>query len=179
MIVDTNIKRPYSVENYNPEWVSKFNCLKETFREVFGSKALAIEHVGSTSFGIKAKPIIDVLIVVQNIGDVKEERLAMARLGYKSQDNCIAPRTIIFAKEESDGRKTENIHVCEVDSPKEKQFLIMRDYFRTHPERAKMYEELKEKLNKEFPNDYPAYREGKNSFLVETETLAYDWNAHK
>ena len=52
----------------------------------------------------------------------------------------------------------------------------MRDYFRNHPEKAKEYAELKEDLNKKFPDDYPAYRRAKDSFLQEIQKLAFKEN---
>ena len=96
-------------------------------------------------------------------------------MGYKWGENYIEPNTIIFFKEKENGEKTENIHVCEKGSPKAIQFIQTRDYLRIHPERAKAYGELKENLKKQYPNDYPAYRAGKQSFLDETERLTYVW----
>jgi len=175
MIEDKNKKRPYSVEVYNPDWELKFNDIRKVLSEIFGSKALDIEHVGSTSLGIKAKPVIDVLVIVENVDDIKEEKNKLISLGYKYYDNYIAPQTVTFFKEEIDGRKTENIHVCLNGSPKAIQFIDTRDYLKVHPERARAYGELKEELKKQYPNDYPAYRSGKQAFLDETERLTKIW----
>ncbi len=78
-----------------------------------------------------------------------------------------------------DGSKTENIHICEIGSPKEKQFLVMRDFFRTFPEKAKEYADLKEKNFALNPDDYPAYREAKAPFLAKMEQEAYAWYESK
>ena len=99
----------------------------------------------------------------------------MEELGYKWGENYIGPNTIVFFKEKDDGSKTENIHICEKDSPKAIQFIQTRNYLKSHPGRAHAYGELKEELKKQYPNDYPAYRAGKQDFLNETEQLAYDW----
>lgn len=65
----------YTIEPYNPEWVKKFQSIKAMLEGVFGSQALAIEHVGSTSVpGMKAKPIIDVLVVVKDIAVLDTEK---------------------------------------------------------------------------------------------------------
>ncbi len=167
------IKRPYSIQEYDPNWANKFEEVKGNLLKVFGSKALAIEHVGSTSIpGMKAKPIIDALVIVSKMESFEKERKEMNQLGYQDENNYIGPDTVLFFKTADDERKVENIHVCVEGSHKATQFVIMRDYFRSHPEKAKEYSDLKEKLNKEFPDDYPSYREGKDKFLKEVENLA-------
>ena len=175
-MLDKNIQRPYLFQDYDPSWILIFESIKEKIENIFTEKALSIDHVGSTSIpGMKAKPIIDVLIIVEKIEPFIEEKKEMESLGYKWGENYIEPNTIIFFKEKENGEKTENIHVCEKGSPKAIQFIQTRDYLRIHPERAKAYGELKENLKKQYPNDYPAYRAGKQSFLDETERLTYVW----
>jgi GrpB-like predicted nucleotidyltransferase (UPF0157 family) len=173
MTPDKNQKREYSIQEYDPEWPKKFEEIKDVIKEIFSKKALQIEHIGSTSIlGMKAKPLIDVLVVVEKKEPFAFEKEKMMVLGYEWGENYIAPDTLIFYKTEGD-RKTENIHICLKDSFKAKQFIITRDYLRTHPERAKLYGEIKEKLKKQFPDDYPSYRAGKQDFVDETERLAY------
>lgn len=63
----TTVNREYSIEEYSPIWVEKFTVIQKVIQNIFGNKALQIEHVGSTSMvGMKSKPIIDVLIIVEN-----------------------------------------------------------------------------------------------------------------
>ena len=62
------INRKYSLSEYDLNWISKFNSIKELLLKVFGDKALKIEHVGSTSVqGMRAKPLIDILVVVEKL----------------------------------------------------------------------------------------------------------------
>lgn len=176
MPLDKNQKRPYSIEDYNDQWPLKFEVIKKQLQNVFKNKALAIEHVGSTSVpGMKAKPLIDILVVVDRMEDFLQEKEIMEKLDYMWAENYIAPNTIVFVKDDESQTKTENIHVCEKGAPKTRQFLVVRDYLRTHPEKAKEYQQLKEKLNTEFPEDYPAYRRGKDGFLKKLEKEAYEW----
>ncbi len=180
MTLDKNVKRKYYLQNYDPNWVKKFDEIKLLLQSVFGNKALKIEHVGSTSIpGMKAKPIIDVLVVVEKMEEFLEQREKMISFGYEWGENYIAPNTQLFFKMADDGSKTENIHICESGEPKEKQFLVMRDFFRTFPEKAKEYSDLKEKNQALHPDDYPAYREAKAPFLQSIEQEAYEWNRNK
>ncbi len=175
--LNKNIKRKYSISEYDPNWTKQFNSIKDFLSEVFGSKAIRIEHVGSTSIpGMKAKPLIDVLVVVEKMEDFPEQKNKMILAGYEWGENYIAPNTLIFFKFGHDGEKLENIHVCEHDAPKAKQFLVMRDFFRAFPEKAKAYSELKEVNAQKYPTDYPSYRAAKKPFLDEVEKEAYKWS---
>lgn len=172
-----NKKRKYAFLEYQPEWVDEFEELKVFLQGVFGESALSIEHIGSTSIpGMAAKPVIDVLVTVEDIAGLSEDhKAAMGRSGYVGAAEYIAPHTYIFWKEDEQGAKTCNIHICEKGAPKEKQFIAKRDYFRAHPEIAQEYSDLKRQNNQKFPNDYPAYREAKAPFLQEIEQEAYTW----
>lgn len=162
----------YTVEHYNPDWPIEFEKVKAFLRTVFLDKTISIEHVGSTSVpGMRAKPLIDVLIVVDQISPFESEKEKMIQAGYEWRENSVEPNSLLFYKTH-DGHKTENIHICVNGSDKTKQFIKMRDYLRTHPEKAKEYGDLKEKLKAQFPEDYIAYREGKDSFLRNVEKLS-------
>lgn len=170
----------YSIEAYNPEWPTKFQGIKAMLESVFGAKALTIEHVGSTSIpGMKAKPIIDVLVVVESMSALQNEKGEILSLGYQLQEGYVAPNTLLFRKVDAQGNKLENIHVCKSGAPMEKQFLVMRDYLRTFPEEAKRYADFKDELTQKFPNDYESYRAAKDPFLKNLEQKAYKWNGMK
>lgn len=174
--LNKNLKRKYSFSAYDSNWVARFESIQKSIAEIFKDKALQIEHVGSTSIpGMKAKPLIDVLIAVKSINDLTNEVLGMTTLGYEYGENYIAPHTLLFFKTGSDDEKLENIHVCEVDSPKVRQFLTMRDFLRTFPEKAKQYSDLKELNFQKYPDDYPAYRAAKAQFLEQLEQESYNW----
>ena len=62
------------------------NALPAMLGSVLGSKALQIEHVGSTSVpGLCAKPIIDILLVVKNSADEPSYVPALEAAGYRLQ----------------------------------------------------------------------------------------------
>lgn len=173
------INRKYSLSEYDPNWISKFNSIKELLLKVFGDKSLKIEHVGSTSVqGMRAKPLIDVLVIVEKLELFEKEKELMIEAGYEW---CYYtnPDGLVFYKLGSDGEKLENIHICEESSEKVRQFIAIRDYLRVHPEKAKEYSELKQKNTELHPNDYPAYREAKALFLEQLKQDAYLWEEGK
>lgn len=172
-----SIKRKYFFLEYDPDWPRQFSLIKSFLEDVFGDTAVKIEHIGSTSIPeMKAKPVIDVLVVVEKMELFEKQKEKMVEAGYEWVENYIAPDSLIFYKLGNEGEKLENIHVLEGKAPKARQFIVMRDYLRTHPEKAKAYSEVKQKGFDLHPDDYPAYRGVKDPFLKEIESLAYEWD---
>jgi GrpB-like predicted nucleotidyltransferase (UPF0157 family) len=58
-------KRMIYLVEYDPSWPKIFIEHERRIRNTLGSRASAVEHVGSTSVpGLAAKPIIDIIVVV-------------------------------------------------------------------------------------------------------------------
>jgi GrpB-like predicted nucleotidyltransferase (UPF0157 family) len=68
---------------YNPHWPELFEREADRVRAVLGSRALRIEHTGSTSVpNLAAKPIIDMLLVVADSADEGAYVPALEAAGY-------------------------------------------------------------------------------------------------
>ena len=60
-------------EKYNPNWANDFEKIKSELSELIGFINPKTEHIGSTSVkGLSAKPIIDILIGVNNESDLEK-----------------------------------------------------------------------------------------------------------
>ena len=91
--------RKYSVVEYNPAWPEKFNEIKLFLESVFKEKLEKIEHFGSTAIpGMKAKPVVDVLLVVKKMENFTEERDEMISAGWKFDANYDEPGGLGFYK---------------------------------------------------------------------------------
>jgi Uncharacterized conserved protein len=76
-------KREIVLVDYNPPWSEKFQKHAAILSRALGTKALAIEHVGSTSVpGLAAKPIIDIIVLVEDSGDEPAYLPALLTAGY-------------------------------------------------------------------------------------------------
>ncbi|NLK97254.1 MAG: GrpB family protein [Epulopiscium sp.] len=72
-----------TIVEYDPDWPQIFEREANRIRSVLGKKALKIEHVGSTSVpGLCAKPIIDIVLVVENSADEPSYVPALEAAGY-------------------------------------------------------------------------------------------------
>jgi len=69
---------------YNPKWRELFEVEKLALKEVLGDKFIAAEHVGSTAIpGLKAKPILDLMLAIESLENWEWIKEPLAKLGYE------------------------------------------------------------------------------------------------
>lgn len=63
-------ERIIDIVDYRAEWPERFNREKERIEAALGPMARRVEHVGSTAVsGLAAKPIVDVMVCVDDPDD--------------------------------------------------------------------------------------------------------------
>ena len=61
-------KRKVGVVSYNPNWKEMYKEESEKIKNILDDIIIDIHHIGSTAIpGIKAKPVIDILVEVKDI----------------------------------------------------------------------------------------------------------------
>ena len=136
-----------------------------------------VEHIGSTSVpGLVAKPIIDMLAVVEDIDDAAAAAGPLGELGWvlAPEPDDRRERKLSFCTP-SVALRTHHLHVVERDAPDWRGWLAFRDYLRRHPEQAREYGELKTRLADQHgadPNQRDAYRAGKADWIRSTTQRA-------
>ena len=84
--------------------------------EIFGDKILEIHHVGSTSIkGLMAKPIIDILIVLNSLDEISDVEEILKDYGYSNRGQQGVNDRYFFAKGSEESR-THYIHFVELNS---------------------------------------------------------------
>ena len=156
-------------------WRDAFEAEAARLRSILGENLLEIHHIGSTAIsGIAAKPIIDILPVVREIERQDEMTTEMTASGYRAWGEFGLSGRRYFTREKN-GKRTHNVHVYAVGNPEITRHLAFRDYMNAHPEEARAYGLLKEKLAQEFRTDFEAYMDGKHAFVQERERRALAW----
>lgn len=173
-------KRKYSVVPYREEWQAIYEeeagLIKDTLRDEF----IFIEHVGGTALpGVGGHPSIDVLVTVHDVGRVDRYHTAFKMIGYDALGAFLAENTRAFKKErlneQSGEERMVNLYIFPDEHPAMMDMLDVRDYLLAHPDEARKYHALKEKLFQKHPNDYAAYREGKGVYLAKLSKKAAQW----
>jgi GrpB-like predicted nucleotidyltransferase (UPF0157 family) len=139
-------------------------ALRAAVRPVSG---LRMEHFGSTSVpGVRAKPIIDILLIHPQPALWPDLVGALASLGYVCWAENPRKDRMFFVKgmPPFGARRTHHVHVrLPSDAVAE---LSFRDLLRMDQAIAREYERLKEALAERHPNDRDAYTDGKAGFVA-------------
>jgi len=158
-----------NVVPYNPNWPSMFEQEATLIRKALGTNCTIIHHIGSTSVpGLCAKPIIDILPVVNDILEVDKATKAMQNLGYEAKGEFGMAFRRFFQK--GNDVKTHNVHIYQKGDPEIDRYLKFRDWMRSHKEDSEAYANLKMDLAKKFPDDILAYCNGKDAFVASIDT---------
>jgi GrpB-like predicted nucleotidyltransferase (UPF0157 family) len=155
------------IRDYDPAWPAMFAEERRRIFEALGPKVLTIEHFGSTAVpGLAAKPIIDLLVGVNNLGEARGFCLEpLQALGYTyipDHESSFLPNELFFRK----GLPwTHHVHVMEPSTDRWTYFLTLRDYLRGEPEIASAYGSLKKAIAFVFGDDIAGYRNTKAPFV--------------
>lgn len=170
--------RSVIVVPYDPAWKLNFRVETGHIARALGANVLSIHHIGSTAIpGMHAKPIIDILLLVEDINRLDEQTSAMEGLGYEVMGEYGIKGRRYFRKEDASGTRTHHVHAFQVDSPEFERHLAFRDFLIAHPEEAQQYSLLKQKLALDHPEDMEAYIDGKDPFIKEYEDRAIAWRS--
>lgn len=160
---------------YDPAWPGMYASEAEKIARVFGKFLISIEHVGSTSIpNLPAKPIIDIMLVVEDIEMVESLNPAMIELGYEPKGEYGISGRRHFSKG-GDRIRTHNIHTYASGNPEIERHRNFRDYLIAHAHKARQYAEMKAHLAQEFPHDMDSYLAGKAVFIKEILAKAAIW----
>ena len=84
------MSRIIEVVDYDPAWVTAFEKEAATLNAVFGQRVVEVHHIGSTAVpGLDAKPIIDILVVLDHTDDINAFDRAMEEVGYRVRGECL------------------------------------------------------------------------------------------
>ena len=129
---------------YDPAWPSLFNRLKKQVHDAFGSNVLLLEHMGSTAVpGLSAKPIIDMVLVVEDSSDEPSYVKPLEKKGYTLRIREPDWHEHRLLKPPDLGG---NLHVFSTGCEEIEQMLLFRDWLRNHADDRLLYEETKREL---------------------------------
>ena len=163
--MNSSLRQPVEVVDYDPSWPDRFAEERDRIAAALGGTALAIEHVGGTAVpGLVAKPVVDLMIGVEDIERAGQAVATLIGLGYEyvPELETELPDRRYFRRGNPDAF---HVHMVTHGSPYWDEHLLFRDYLRAHPEAASEYGRLKRGLAARFRNDRKAYTDGKRPFI--------------
>jgi GrpB-like predicted nucleotidyltransferase (UPF0157 family) len=157
--------QPVEVVDYDPGWPARYAEERDRVVAAIGDAIQAIEHVGGTAVpGLPAKPVIDLMVGVEDIERAGPAVAGLINLGYEYVPELESqlPDLRYFRRGTPE---TFHVHMVPVSSDYWAEHLLFRDYLRSHPQAAEEYGALKRGLADRFRFDRDAYRAGKLPFI--------------
>lgn len=157
------------IVDHSPQWARSFESARSQVEPPLAEHLVRpVEHIGSTSVpGLPAKPIIDMLAVVDSYEAVGRSLPALAGVGWVAAPE---PRDGEQRKwswcSPSVAHRTHHLHVVEQSSKDWPTWLAFRDHMRTNAEDREAYAAIKRRLAAADDEDRSAYRAGKAPFIA-------------
>jgi GrpB-like predicted nucleotidyltransferase (UPF0157 family) len=176
------LREDVTIVAYNLAWPDMFQREADHLRACLPQRLIRrIEHFGSTAVpGLRAKPIIDMLIEVVSLRVARTEIAPILKAqGYDyfwrpTMGDDVPPWYAFFIKRDSNGSRTHHIHMITRRQVFQAHWerLLFRNYLVSHPGVARQYEALKKSLADSHTNDRVAYTTGKTEFILRIMDLA-------
>jgi GrpB-like predicted nucleotidyltransferase (UPF0157 family)/L-amino acid N-acyltransferase YncA len=156
--------------DYSDEWPMRFEREKDRIIAALGERAVTVEHVGSTSVpALKAKPIIDIVLVVPDTTDEDSYVPALVDVGYEfrmREPDWFEHR--LFRHEDP----SVNLHVFPVACDEVDRMIAFRDHLRADAADRGRYESAKQTLaRREWPTTQH-YADAKTDVIADIMTRA-------
>ncbi|MGE6401576.1 GrpB family protein [Bacillus cereus] len=159
------------IKPYEHYWHTEFLNEKNKIVPLLNEEIIAIEHIGSTAVeGLRAKPLIDMMIGVTNLQITENWRESLAEIGYE-----YVPKETLnwrFFRKGKWRAGSHHLHVYIYNSEEWKNNLLFRDFLINNEWARKEYSELKEKLAATYPFDRVSYTNAKAPFICNILELA-------
>jgi GrpB-like predicted nucleotidyltransferase (UPF0157 family) len=173
--------RLIEVVDYDPNWIGAFEKEAAMLISIFGERLVDIHHIGSTSIPhLPAKPVIDILVVLDDTSDINSFNSAMEALGYRVRGECLdaiipgTPGRFYFTKE-TNGVRSHHVHVCAKGHQEIFDKLAFRDYLRIHGDVAAAYAGVKRSAAGDHRFDNIGYMRAKDNFVKAALADARRW----
>lgn len=158
------------LEKFTPEWNKEFVRVKKELMEYTDLEDYRIEHIGSTAInGMSAKPIIDILVGVDELQEVDKPLLKKFYKAGFLRLNVERPGEIVLAKFTDDTyeEKTHFIHLVEYQKELWNNLIFFRDHLNSNEEARKQYLDIKLAYLKKSSTGINEYTGFKEDFVKE------------
>ncbi|SNY49693.1 GrpB family protein [Paractinoplanes atraurantiacus] len=151
------------IREYEPGWPRLAVAVIVGLEEALPGVIRSAEHVGSTSVpGMAAKPVIDVMVAVDELDVVEKREGALETLGYRRVDVGMPER--LFYRRVRDGELVVHLHVVTVESWATRNERLLRDHLLGNAEDRAAYGRLKRELAAA-GHEADAYTRGKTALI--------------
>ncbi|WDI43570.1 GrpB family protein [Bremerella sp. P1] len=169
---------------HDPAWAELAAQQSRRLADMLGPLLITVHHIGSTAIaGICAKPVIDLIPVVGNLGQLDQSRTELESLGFQWWGELgLAGRRYCTLDDPETSVRLVQLHCYEEGSPEIVRHLAFRDYLRKHLDLALQYQQMKQVCQRQHPSDSHRYSDCKSAWIkkIEADAIAsYSPDAHE
>jgi GrpB-like predicted nucleotidyltransferase (UPF0157 family) len=147
------------------EWGAVAQRLAGRIGAALDDDALQVEHVGSSAVpGLVCQPIVDLAVGVRHPG-VEWLRAPLEQLGYLYRGDGGERGGLLFVLEARPRHRVAHVHVVEHGGAQWRRYLAFRDLLLSDAGARDAYARLKQQLAYDFPENRPAYTDGKEDLV--------------
>jgi GrpB-like predicted nucleotidyltransferase (UPF0157 family) len=152
---------------YLSTWGEQFNQIKIELTQALQSHRLEIHHIGSTAIlNMSSKPIIDVLVVLDDLDIIDRYQNQIEALGYIAKGEHGIKNRRYFVKFSIDGINHQvHLHCFEKGNIEINHHLMFRDYLNLNQDAFNFYLSVKKEAENRFRFDPAGYTQFKSEAI--------------
>jgi GrpB-like predicted nucleotidyltransferase (UPF0157 family) len=155
------------LHRYDDRWVGVYREHRRRIREALPAAGVDIEHIGSTAVpGLAAKPIIDIVVTVDDITAEEDYLDPLLAAGYVLRVREPGHRLVRTPA------RDVHVHLYERGDPAVDDYLLLRDHLRSDPDDRSLYEATKRTLLRQRWDDMNAYADAKTDVIAAIKARA-------
>jgi GrpB-like predicted nucleotidyltransferase (UPF0157 family) len=158
----------FKIYKYDKSYIELFQTERDKISQILDSVCL-IEHIGSTAIsGVDGKGVVDIMLVFNNLDDVKSAVNLLQENGYFLSADKIYRNGRIFMStsgERESGPGDYHLHLVAKENEDYLNSILFRDYLIQHPISKQQYIDLKYKIFDEVAGNRSEYTKQKTEFI--------------
>ena len=156
-----------SLHDADPAWADRYREHERRIRQVLPGPETGIEHIGSTAVpGLAAKPIIDLLVTVEDITAEEDYLDQLLAAGYELRVREPGHRLVRTPARDA------HVHVYEHGAPAVDEYRLLRDHLRADAADRELYAETKRALLDRQWDDMNDYADAKTEVITAIKARA-------
>jgi len=150
-----------TLHSYDPRWAVSYLEHRRRISDALTAGEIRIEHIGSTSVpGLAAKPIIDIVVTVDDITAEEDYLDALVAAGYELRVREPGHRLVRTPA------RDVHVHILGHDDPAVNDYLVLRDHLRSNAQDRTLYENTKRRLLSHRWDDMNDYADAKTDVIT-------------
>ena len=148
------------LHSHDEQWAGLYLDHRRRILNALAAASVGVEHIGSTSVpGLAAKPIIDIVVTVDDITAEEDYLDALLAAGYELRTREPGHRLVRTPT------RDVHVHIYQQGAPEVAEYLLLRDWLRSNADDRDLYESTKRSLLRSRWDDMNAYADAKTDVI--------------